>query len=130
MKITNEFSLDAKGIKVLSIILFGLVVTLTCVLMNEKFSLMLPNFVIGSSAVALNRILAPPQKSFLADKFKVLRTITEFLFALGVIGVLVMFFLYSEWFILFPILMAPAFLLSLYLVIHYAFGATQNEERL
>jgi hypothetical protein len=123
MKKTNEVSIDAKGIKVLSIILFGLIVTLVCVLISpEEPNLLLPGVVNGLSAVALNRIMGPPQKNIPAEKFKVLRAISEVLFVLGAIGVLMVYFLYSEWFTLFPILMAPAFVLSLYLVIHSLFG--------
>ena len=122
MEKTNAFSMDAKGIKVLSIISFGLIVTLICVLIcPEEPNLLLPAVVNGLSAVALNRIMDPPKKSVFAARFKEFRTITEVLFALGAIGVLLVYFLYSEWFTLFPILMAPAFMLSLYLVIQSSF---------
>lgn len=130
MKKSGEFAIDAKGIKVLIIIFFGLFVTLTCVLFHpEEPKLLFPTIVNGLCALALNRIIAPPKKRFIADNFQRLRAITEFLVVLALLGALVEFFLYSKWFALFHILMAPAILLSYYLVLHYAFGNPKNNNR-
>jgi uncharacterized membrane protein len=121
MKIRNHFTIDSTALAVLVICLVGVVAVLVSVFWNiESPNLKVAVLFIGLNALILNRILPATDKIDWV-RLRNLRLITESLFAIGLVGLIVSWVFYDKWFNFFAVLIAPSFILAVYLLINYGF---------
>lgn len=129
MNIREHFTIDAMGFTVLFICIIGVgAVLVDFFWIAERGTLNIEaiflNFAFGG--LVLNRILPVPDNLSLA-RLRVLRLVSEVLFAIAVLVVIVWWVFYGIWFNFFPILMAPSSTLAVYLLINYGFKPNDRE---
>lgn len=129
MKIRDHCTIDSRGFAVLAICIVGVGAVLVDFLwVGERGSINIEvislNFAFGG--LLLNRIL-PPREKNAWTRLRILRLVTESLFAIAVSGLIVWGVLYGAWFNFFPLLTAPTIMLAVYLLIKYGFKPNERE---
>jgi len=71
----------------------------------------------------------PPSGKVTRTRFRILRLVTETLFTIGLVGVIVWWLFYETRAHYFELLMLPTIIVAGYLLIKYGFGPNAHERR-
>ncbi|TVR87437.1 MAG: hypothetical protein EA411_07550 [Saprospirales bacterium] len=130
MKSSDQFIKNPRSIAVTAICGLALVGVLVVFLWNieNPYNMMAYNLIFAVSGVLLNRLL-PPSEKVARLQFRILRLVTETLFTIGLVGVIVWCVFYETRSHFFELLLFPIIILAGYLLIKYTFGPHAHERR-
>ncbi|GEM_PF-2559867 len=128
MKIGDHFTIDSRGCALFAICGLALVGVLVQFFWNNAgtYDIDILMLIFGISGVLINRIL-PPSGKVARPRFRNLRLVTESLFTIGLVGIIVSWVFYEPRSNFFELLMAPSIILAAYLLIKYGFGPHAND---
>jgi hypothetical protein len=128
MKISDHFTTDSRGFLVTAICGLAFVGVLVQYFWNISgtYDIDVLMLIFGISGVLINRIL-PPSGKVARPRFRNLRLVTESLFTIGLVGVIVSWVFYETRTHFLELLMLPTIILAAYLLIKYGFGPHAND---